>query len=160
MNMHKKEEEGDLNSLSKTDVSIEQLLNIKGNVGALPPVCNWAAVKIQENFSGCLGAVVSKVSRTRGVRCSHGNSQINIYTPLLYIYTKLTARESRICSRVFFQTKIWESLKKRINSWVSIHRQNNIITEPSPPCPWGKQNEICRISIFLHNRVWNIYKQL
>ena len=45
------------------------------------------------------------------------------YTILLYKYAKLTARESYICTQLFFRTKIREIFKGWLNRWISASMQ-------------------------------------
>jgi len=57
MNMHKRRGTGWFDNAVQTDISIEPLLSICGSAGTIPFVCSCAPMEIQENFSGCLGAV-------------------------------------------------------------------------------------------------------
>ena len=47
------------------------------------------------------------------------NGWMYIYTLRLYIYAKLTARESRICTQLFFRTKIRRNFEWSVSCWTS-----------------------------------------
>ena len=61
-----------------------------------------------------------------------------IYTIQLYIYAKLTARESRICARLFFRTKISENSTWVINGWYSALGWSNLNLGVSLPYPMAE----------------------
>ena len=73
--------------------------------------------------------ILLQVVLTTNRGCAHGQermwlqtNKMYIYTIRLYKYAKLTARESRICTRLFFRTKIGENFEWWINDWTSTYR--------------------------------------
>ena len=75
-------------------------------------------------------------------RCAHGQrgmclqiDEMYNYTIRLYIYAKLTARESRICARLFFRMKISENSTWVINGWYSVLGWSNLSLGVSLPYP-------------------------
>ena len=74
--------------------------------------------------------------------CAHGQRGMCLqidgmynYTIRLYIYAKLTARESRICARLFFRAKISENSTWVINGWYSVLGWSNLSLGVSLPYP-------------------------
>ena len=74
--------------------------------------------------------------------CAHGQMRMWLqtdemykHTIWLYIYAKLTARESRICTWLFFRMKIGENSTWVINDWYSILGWSNLSLGVSLPYP-------------------------
>ena len=82
-------------------------------------VCTRVASRVH-TVGGVSSDILLQSVHTPNRRCAHGQRGMCLqidgmynYTIRLYIYAKLTARESRICARLFFRTKISEN-----STWV------------------------------------------
>ena len=82
-------------------------------------VCTRVASRVH-TVGGVSSDILLQSVHTPNRRCAHGQRGMCLqidgmynYTIRLYIYAKLTARESRICARLFFRAKISEN-----STWV------------------------------------------
>ena len=82
-------------------------------------VCTRVASRVH-TVGGVSSDILLQSVLTPNRRCAHGQRGMCLqidgmynYTILLHKYAKLTARESRICARLFFRTKISEN-----STWV------------------------------------------
>ena len=86
-------------------------------------VCTSAADRVHTVggvSSDTLLQVVLTVNRgcdTRAEKNVQQTGEMYNYTSRLYIYAKQTARESRICTQLFFRTKIDENFNQGISNW-------------------------------------------